>query len=165
MKSYSPRLLVLAAAVLGVTSAGFAATDTAAVTAEVITPITITKTADLDFGKFAAGFTGGTVVIATSGARSATSDVILSTVSDGAKASFDLTGDSGATYSISIESPIALSGPGPDMAVNTFLSTATGMLTGGAETVDVGGTLVVAGAATQTIGSYTGTVDVTVEYN
>jgi hypothetical protein len=52
------------------------------------------------------------------------------------------------------------------MSVDTFISTpsATGTLSGGgAQTINVGGTLTVGSA--QVVGSYTGTFSVSVEYN
>lgn len=158
--------LILSLAVLGLTSvSAFAATGTANATATVITPITITKTADLRFGKFAAS-TGGTVVMSTASARSATGAVVLSTVDAGGAASFSIGGDANATYAITLPSSATISSGGNDMTVGTFTSnpSGTGTLSGaGAQTLLVGGTLTVSNA--QAVGSYTGTFDVSVEYN
>lgn len=165
------RTAVASAVVLGGSGLAinaYAAAATANATATVIAPIAISKTADLAFGKFAAS-TGGTVVMSAAGARSATSAVVLSTVTPGGAASFDVTGDNNATYAITLPGSISISDGAATpntMTVDTFTSTpsATGTLSAtGAETVTVGGTLTVASA--QVAGAYTGTFDVTVEYN
>lgn len=166
MKNRIVVLAVLVSAFAGASAQ--AASATANATAEVITPITISKTADLRFGKFAAG-TGGTVVISTAGARSATGAVVLSAGNVGGAASFTVSGDANATYAITLPGSAAtitrVSGT-ETMSVGTFTSNpaATGTLSaGGSETLNVGGTLTVASA--QVVGSYTGTFDVSVEYN
>ncbi|MBW3563650.1 MAG: DUF4402 domain-containing protein [Acidobacteria bacterium] len=148
---------------------GEAAEATANATAEVITPIAISKAADLKFGKFAAG-TGGTVVIAPAGTRSATGAVILSSSNVGGAASFNVTGDNNATYAITLPASAVTITHATDttktMSVGTFTSNPSGTGTlsaSGAQTVGVGGTLTVASA--QTTGSYTGTFNVGVEYN
>ncbi|MFZ3042283.1 MAG: DUF4402 domain-containing protein [Thiobacillus sp.] len=153
----------LGGAALGVN--GHAASATGNATATVITPIAIANTADLAFGKFAAS-TGGTVVMSPAGTRTATGAVVLSTVTPGAAASFDVTGDNNATYAITLPATASIASGANTMTVDTFTSTpsATGTLSAtGAETVTVGGTLTVASA--QVAGAYTGTFDVTVEYN
>lgn len=163
------RTAVASAVVLGGVGFGlnaYAATATGNATATVIAPITITNTADLAFGKFAAS-TGGTVVMAPAGTRTATGAVVLSTVTPGAAASFDVAGDNDATYAITLPGAASTISSGVNtMSVDTFTSTpsATGTLSAtGAQTVTVGGTLTVASA--QVAGAYTGTFDVTVEYN
>ena len=160
--------LVLASSTMLVTD-GEAAEATANATAEVMTPIAISKTADLRFGKFSA-LTGGTVVIATAGTRSATGAVVLSSTNAGGAASFNVTGDNDATYAITLPSSAVTITHGTDttktMSVGTFTSNPSGTGTlsaAGAQTVNVGGTLTVASA--QASGSYTGTFTVGVEYN
>lgn len=141
-------------------------TATANATAEVIAPIAITKSADLRFGKFAAGATAGTVVIAPAGTRTQSGGVVLSALDAGGAASFSVTGDTTATYTITLPSSAASITSGANtMSVGTFTSSpsATGALTAGAQTLTVGGTLSV--GVSQATGSYTGTFDVTVQYN
>lgn len=157
--------LVLGGAGFGVNA--YAASATGNATATVIAPIAISNTADLAFGKFAAS-TGGTVVMSPASGRTATSAVVLSTVTPGAAASFNVTGDNNATYAITLPGTATITHTNTidTMSVGTFTSTpsATGTLSGaGAETVAVGGTLTVASA--QLAGAYTGTFSVTVEYN
>jgi spore coat protein U-like protein len=146
----------------------YAATDTANGTATVMTPIAISKTADLRFGKFSA-LTGGTVVISTAGARSVTGAVVPSATDVGGEGSFSVTGDANATYAITLPGSATITHTVDNtktMSIGTFISnpSGTGTLSGaGTQTLSVGGTLTVGNA--QTVGSYTGTFDVTVEYN
>lgn len=168
LKERVVKLAVASAFALGGSTFGinaYAASATGNATATVIAPIAITNTADLAFGKFAAS-TGGTVVMDPAGARTATGAVVLSTVTPGAAASFDVTGDNNATYAISLPASATITSGAVNMTVDTFTSTpsATGTLSAtGAQTVTVGGTLTVASA--QAAGAYTGTFSVTVEYN
>ena len=141
-----------------------AASDTATASATVMQSISITKNNDLDFGAFSPS-TGGTVVIGTDSSRSKTSAVVLSSSDTGNRAQFTVTGTADATYAITLPGSATLTGPGTDMSVGTFTSnpSGTGTLTGGSETLYVGATLTVASG--QTAGAYTGTFDVSVEYN
>lgn len=146
-----------------------AATASANATATVVTPISITKQADLQFGKFIAGGSGGTVVITPAGSRSATAGVTLyAPGSVQTAAAFNVTGDGSSTYAITLpaDGTITLSdGASNTMAVSSFTSnpSGTGTLTAGNQTLDVGATLVV--AANQAAGSYTGSFNVSVDYN
>lgn len=171
-KQRTLKLALVSAFALGASAMGvnaYAATATTDATATVIAPITIARTADLVFGKFASntGGAGGTVVIAAGGGRSKTGDVALVAATAGNAASFNLTGESGASYVITLPADgiVTISGGvgTTPMAVNGFTSSATGTLAAGAETVTVGGTLTV--AAVQTAGAYSGAFAVTVEYN
>jgi hypothetical protein len=155
----------LGATVLGVTAYA-ANTATSNATATVIAPIAIAGTVDLQFGKFVAASTTGTVVMSPAGARSATGGVILSSVSAGAAASYNVTGDTTASYTITLPtSAVTITSGANNMTVGTFTSTpsGTGTLTAGAQTLTVGGTLSV--GANQATGAYTGTYNVTVQYN
>lgn len=169
-KTLKSILVAAMAAGFVVSTGGHAATATGTATATVITPITITNTADLAFGQFAAG-TGGTVVMSPASARTATGGVVLSTVNPGAAASFSIGGAANATYAITLpaDGVVTISDGAATpttMAANTFTSSpsATGTLdAGGAQIVTVGATLTVANA--QLTAAYTGTFNVTVEYN
>ena len=171
---HCPRLqLALIALAIAASGQSFAAVGTASATCMVIEPVAVAKSADLSFGKFAAG-AGGTVTISTSGVRTA-NGVLPS--ADGAltAARFVVTGSNGATYSIrhggsAVLSRIAGSGT---MALTTFsdLSAAnatsgavtSGTLSAGTQSIYIGGTLHV--APNQAVGSYAGEVSVIVEYN
>ena len=143
---------------------------TATATATIVTPITITKTSDMNFGNVAVqASTGGTVVMTAAGVRTPTSGVTLpgaaGTVS---AASFTVNGQSGYTYAITLPASVTLTDAAShSMNVSNFTSTptATGTLTGGTETLNVGATLNV--VAAQAAGVYTSATPftVTVNYN
>jgi len=161
-------ILLTAIALLSSPAALYAAQATSSATAEVMTPISISNTAALRFGKFSA-LTGGTVVISAAGTRSATGAVVLSSTNAGGAASFDVSGDNNATYAITLPDNATLT-HGTDgsqtMSIGTFTSNPSGTGTlsaGGSQTLTVGATLTVGNA--QTTGSYSGTFDVSVEYN
>jgi hypothetical protein len=153
----------LGGAAFGVNS--YAATATANATATVIAPIAITKNADLRFGKFAPGATAGTVVMNTAGTRTVTGGVVLSALDAGGAASFAVTGDTTATYAITLPASVSIINGANTMTLDAFTSnpSGTGTLTAGAQTLLVGGTLNV--GMNQVAAAYTGTFDVTVEYN
>lgn len=149
------------------------ASATAGIQATVVTPIAISKSADLNFGKFAADAdTTGTVVISTAGARSFTGGA--SSVSSGtgtvAAASFSVTGDTTSTFSITLPSTavtLTHATTTDTMSVSTFVSdpASPGALSAGAATVKVGATLSV--KAGQPAGTYANAsgLPVTVAYN
>jgi hypothetical protein len=162
---------VLAAAGLAIPGISLAASATASSSSTVVTPITITKSADLAFGKFAAG-TGGTVTVSTSGARSVTGAVTgMSSTTTAAK--FDVAGETGATYSITLSGTTVLTSGSDTMAFaaisdltganSTSGTVPSGTLTAGTQSIYVGGTLTVGSA--QAPGTYTGTVIASVDYN
>jgi hypothetical protein len=161
---FSCAVLALAIAATG---SAIAAEDTAVATGTVIAPIQVTKTADLVFGSFAAGAAGGTVTISTGGARGKTGDVVLSGTA-GAAAKFDVTGEGGMTYSITLApTPLTRSGGTETMAFTAESDITSGALAGvgaaGAQSFFVGGVLTV--GAGQVPGTYTGSVKATVAYN
>ena len=153
----------------------YAAVGNATATSTVITPITISKAADLAFGTFAPG-AGGTITIADNGARTG-SGVILSATAVGGAAVFNVGGEASTGYAITHSGTGVLTGTSgaaltlpstmalaktSDHAITT--NAASGTLSGlGADVINVGGTLTV--AADQPAGNYSGTVIVTVEYN
>jgi len=164
--------LILAALVMMVSASGAyaQATATATATATIVTPISITKTVDMNFGNVAVqAATGGTVVLTPAGARSITGGVTLPGVTGTvAAASFTVNGQGTYTYAITLPSTdLTITSGSNTMIVNTFTSTpsATGALTAGAQTLNVGATLTV--AAAQASGVYvSGTpFNVTVNYN
>jgi hypothetical protein len=160
------RCAVLALAITGAGSA-IAADGTAVVSGTVIAPIQITKTADLVFGSFAAGATGGTVTISTAGARAKTGDVVLSGTA-AAAAKFDVTGEGGLTYSIALTPTLLTRSGGTEtMAFTAESDITSGTLAGvggaGAQSFFVGGVLTV--GTGQVPGNYVGSVKATVAYN
>lgn len=141
---------------------------TATATAVIVSPITLTRTADMSFGNIIADADGGTVVLVPAGTRSLiglTSPSLPGTVT---AASFNVTGLANATYAITLPLTHDISNGAQTMTVNAFSSTPTptGALNGaGTQTLNVGGTLNV--NANQAAGTYTNVLGftVTVNYN
>lgn len=146
-------------------------TATATAAATIITPIAISKTADMNFGNIAVNASLGTVALPAAAApvRTVTGGCTLPTTAGTvAAATFTVSGQPGFTYSILLPASVSLTGPGPAMTADTFVSSPTvaagGLLTGGSETLYVGATLHV--AASQTAGAYiSAAFNVTVNYN
>lgn len=164
------RLFVISIVMLAFTAATFAqASTTATATATIITPIAISNTADMDFGNVASSATAGTVVLTPAGARSTTGGVTLpATIGTVSAATFDVTGESGFTYAITLPGvATTITSGGNTMTVGTWTSnpSGTGTLTGGTSTLTVGATLNV--GINQPAGTYvSGTpFTVTVNYN
>jgi len=167
------KAIVTVAVVLGCTSSSFAqATATAAASATIITPITITKTVDMNFGNVAVSATiAGTAVLAPAGTRTtggAGGVTLPATVGTVAAATFTVAGQASYTYAITLPASATITSSGHTMTVNGFTSSpsATGLLSsGGVQTLTVGATLNV--AAAQAAGTYTNAsgVPVTVNYN
>ncbi len=170
-------VLLAAGLVLGLSGQAMAAATDASATADVgakvLIPIGISKTADLNFGSFAVhASTAGTVVVTAGGVRSVTAGVGLlgGNADPVTAASFDVTGEASATYTISLPTTVTVtkSGGGATMTVNTFTSSpsATGTLNAsGQQTVGVGATLNVAGGQTAGVYSIANGLSVTVAYN
>lgn len=164
-------ILAIAALVIAFSASSFAQSSaTATSTATIVTPISITKTVDMNFGNIAVNSSSGTVVLSPEGARSSTGGVTLpGTSGTVTAASFDVTGEGAYTYAITLPSSVTITrnSGAETMTVNAFTSTpsATGTLTAGAQTLTVGATLNV--GASQVAGTYvSGTAfTVTVNYN
>lgn len=159
--------LALALGAVVMTGSVMAASGTADVSATVVTPLTVTKVTDLQFGKFSTATGGGTVVInAADGARTQTGAVTLQGGTTG-RATFTLSGQSGLAYTATLDNAtITLSGSGgtpPTMSAALTMNNQTGTFGGSSITLGVGGTLTVAGD--QAAGTYTGSLAVTVNYD
>ena len=166
--------LLVSAAVLGVISSTPAfgqaapASATANANAEVVNTITLTKTADLNFGRIAAHTSSGTVTVSTAGARSSTQPSLLIAGTTPTAAAFNVGGQPSLGYNITLtNSTITLThttDTSKTMPANLTLSKATGTLTaGGTDSLTVGGALTV--GASQTPGTYQGQLQVSVVYN
>lgn len=149
------------------------ATATAQTSARVITPITITKVVDLNFGNLVATVAGGAIVLPTSGARTGEAAILAGANQKGTvtAASFTVTGETNFTYAISLP-PASFNVSNSDttpatMSVGTFVSlpASTGSLVSGTQTLLVGATITL--AANQKAGAYTNTsgLAITVNYN
>jgi len=155
LKKYRTRVLAALAGACMVASVSWAAA------------IALGNTQGLAFGKFVAG-AGGSVTVSPTGGRSASGGVVLVPSGSGAAAQFSVTGDPSATYAISLpgNGVVSLTSGANSMALNNFTSSPnlTGALSvGGSQILTVGATLSV--GSNQATGSYSGTFDVTVNYN
>jgi hypothetical protein len=143
------------------------ASTTASAGARIITPISITKTTDLNFGDVVAGSSAGSVVLTTAAARSSTGGTTLGNGTGVAAAAFTVAGQASSTYAITLPaSTVSITSGANSMTVDNFTSNPAGtgtLSTGGSQALAVGGTLNV--GASQATGSYTGTFTVTVNYN
>lgn len=164
--------IAIAAVIFGCSSSAFAqASATSSASANVITPISIVKTADMNFGNAAvSASTAGTVVLAPAGTRTATGGVTLPvTAGTVSAAAFTVSGAASYTYSITIPgSSVNLTYSGHTLVASAFTSSpsATGTLSAsGTQTLTVGATLAVTAGAIA--GTYTNAtaVPVTVNYN
>lgn len=168
------RLTLTALAILGMVflftavASAQGATASSNANARIISPISITNTAPLEFGNIAAGTLASVVRVTPAGVRSLVSGNAVLTgggATPGASA-FSVAGEPNRTYDITLPASITIVSGANNMTVDTFTSnpTPTGTLSGaGAQTLDVGADLHV--GASQASGDYTGTFDVTVIYN
>ncbi|MGD8420406.1 MAG: DUF4402 domain-containing protein [Gammaproteobacteria bacterium] len=144
-----------------------AATETATVTANVISTLSLTNQSGLAFGDIAASNVAGSVVLSPNGSRISTGGASINSTVAGGPAVFDVQGDPNAVYAVTLPVSVVLSTVGGNtMSVENFTSlpAATGLTdSGGQQTLFVGGTLNVGN--NQGFGSYTGIMSVTVDYN
>jgi hypothetical protein len=165
------KLAIAAFVLTAFSSSAFAqASATATATATIVTPISITETVNMNFGNVAVQTAlGGTVVLTPAGIRTATGGVTLPAVAGTVTAaSFTVNGQGTYTYAITLPATATtLTNGANTMTSDTWTSTpsATGALTAGTQTLNVGATLHV--AAAQVAGLYvSGTpFTVTVNYN
>lgn len=171
MKKVTTIALVLLASIAVSNHVSAQETATATATATIVTPISISKDVDMNFGNVAVqSTTGGTVVLTPGGVRSRTGGVTLPSTATGTvtAASFTVTGTGNYSYSITLpSSALTITSGANTMTVTNFTSnpSGTGTLTAGTQTLTVGATLNV--GAAQPAGTYTsGTpFNVTVNYN
>src|ERR1700712_5355699 len=123
------KFFATAAIIIAGTNASFAqATATAAASANIITPITIVKTIDMNFGNVAVSATvAGTAVLAPAGTRStggAGGVTLPATTGTVSAASFTVSGQGSYTYAITLPgSCVITNGASHNMTVNAFTST------------------------------------------
>jgi len=162
------------AIVLMAFSASMFAQDTESVSASatIISPITLTKNTDLNFGYIAPGTVAGSVTIVEGAtpSRSASNCVIYTSgaFSGFTQAQLTVGGNLNAAYSLTISSgTVSLTGTGPAMTAtltNTSASGTTTLDATGSDIIYIGGTLDLDNSTNQTAGAYTGSFNVTVDY-
>lgn len=130
--------------------------------------IGISNIEPLAFGKLASG-SGGSLLVGTTGARSATGAVVALSSTPGSAARFEVSGDPNQTYSITLPAngtASLVNASGHSMPISDFTSNpaSTGILNvSGRQTISVGARLNV--GANQPPGSYSGSFIVYVDYN
>jgi Mat/Ecp fimbriae major subunit len=140
-------------------SSAQAATASATARATILRQVTLNKTADLDFGTIITGTTASSVVVSSAGARTCNLPAVCSgTVS---AAAFGIVGTTGQTVTLAATGPVTLTSGTNTMSATLATSAATRVLTG-TDSFTVGGTLSV--GANQADGVYTGSFNVTVDY-
>lgn len=144
-----------------------AQTATANASATIVTPITITKDVDLNFGAIVPSGSAGTVIVGNDNSISKTGGVtLISQLGTHSAAAFTVNGAANASFYVTLPNNVTLTKTSSTetMTVSNFYHNATGTLDGtGEEAFNVGATLAV--AALQPEGLYEGTFDVTVAYN
>ena len=141
--------------------AAHAATATGTATAKILRQITLTNTSDLQFATIISGATASTVSVSTSGAVSCGAG--LTCTGTTTAANFDVEGTEGAVVVVGGDASVTLNGSlGGTMTSTLSYSDATITLGATGGSFQVGGTLNV--GASQTAGDYSGTFDVTANY-
>ncbi len=148
-----------------ITFAQATATFNASVT--IIQPIGITTTSDLKFANVDAK-NGGDVTLSPNSIRTTSGEVELSDGGIVSAASFEITGESGYTYAVTLPSDnYILSNGSETMEINNFTTdyNSDNVLASGSQIINVGATLKV--KPNQTPGTYMnqGGFNVTVNYN
>jgi len=139
----------------------------AAVNAEIVSPITVSTTVPLEFGRIGSPSSATNVVVNTTagGTRPDVAGVTLAGGAAATAASFNITAENTYTYDITVAATDLTpnTGAGATMSLTLQPDATSGTGTGSAQTLFVGGTLVVNSG--QLSDSYTGSAKVTVNYN
>jgi ABC-type oligopeptide transport system substrate-binding subunit len=147
-------------------------TATASSSATIVAPIGIAQSVDMNFGNVATNSTGGTVVLTTGGSTSITGGLTLpANTGTITAAAFEVTGEANYTYTIELTMGAIIlqddAGTQNQMTVDNFVSNpdATGALTSGVQTINMGATLNVADGQAAGVYRNSGGLTVTVNYN
>jgi len=140
--------------------------------AEIISMYTATERAQMNFGRFSPGNQGGEIVLTPENTLSVLGSIYLGSGSHNA-ASFLLSGDVDAIFSISLPSaPVVLTNTSSarTMQVVNWVSNpppgiGTGKLQNGSKMVNIGATLKVGTIVDNPVGIYSGSYNVTFDFN
>lgn len=156
---------LVALSMLATTGHSMAATASASASANILAPVTLTKTSDLNFATIVTGTTADTVIVSAAGAR--TCGAALTCSGSVTSAAFNVAGTASTSYAITLPSTISITSGSNAMNVATFTSSKSGNVStlngSGADSFSVGATLSV--GANQAAGAYTGNFTVAVDYN
>lgn len=167
-KTIFKRAIIGAAVAAVAMSAGtaHAATATGQAKAKILRQITLTNTSDLQFATVISGATASTVTVSTAGA--VTCGASLTCTGTTTAANFDIQGTNNAVVLYGGDASVSLTGDlgGSMTAALSYSGTGSVTLTAGPGTTggsfQVGGVLSV--GSNQTSGNYTGTFNVTANY-
>jgi hypothetical protein len=164
------KIVVLALFACGFSLSSFAQSNaTASTTATLVTPISIAKVSDMNFGTVAASATAGTVELGFSNDRTATGGVSLPAGSvDQKTAEFTVTGEGESGFSITLPTEVVLTGSvSGTMTVDNIVADlgTGGSLVAGTATVKVKAILNVPANAVAGVYSNASDLSVTVNYN
>jgi len=145
---------------------------TATATAQVIAALTAIETSQMNFGRFSPETQGGQILLTPDGVLT-TQGTVLMGGGTHSSASFYITGESNATFSIILPSAPALltnTVSSKTMQVTGWQSipspgVGVGKLTGGSVTIQVGAALNVGTMDANPVGIYTGSYAITFTYN
>lgn len=159
--------LALAGAIIATgmaSNAAYAATEQADATVQVLAAVQLSAVTDLNFGVVAASAAGGTVALGASATAVPVGTGVIA-ISGGSAASFQVTqATNGEVIDLTVGNPSPLTGPGANIALSG-LALSTNSITfnsASLQTVYVGGTISL--NPNQVAGTYTGSFDVTAEY-
>jgi len=148
------------------------ASVTGRITAEVIPIFSATEISQMNFGRFSPGPQGGRIILTPQSTISVLGSVFKGTGTCNA-ASFYVSGDLGSAYSINLPAgPVVLThvSAAKTMLVRDWVSipspgTGTGMLQDGFQIIYVGATLDVGTMEDNPVGIYTGTFEISFDFN
>lgn len=172
IKSISLITLYLVFAFAAEAQPAASSTVTGHITAEVISTLTAIETTQLSFGRFSPGPQGGKLILTPESSISVMGSVWPGSGTHSA-ASFYVTGDPGVAFTVSLPSdPVTIThmGSARTMTVEEWRSVpeaepGAGMLENGSQVVYVGATLNVGTLNDNPVGVYTGTYNITFEFN
>ena len=172
IKSISLITLYLVFAFAAEAQPAASSTVTGHITAEVISTLTAIETTQLSFGRFSPGPQGGKLILTPGSSISVMGSVWPGSGTHSA-ASFYVTGDPGVAFTVSLPSdPVTIThmGSARTMTVEEWRSVpeaepGAGVLENGSQVVYVGATLNVGTLNDNPVGVYTGTYNITFEFN
>jgi hypothetical protein len=139
---------------------------------EIITPISITNNASLNFGVFSTNGASGTIALSSAAVVTASTGIKVTKKTTPTTAAFTVTGEANYAYTIGVPTTITLKGltVANTMTITDFKSSLTtyadGLIgSGGTQVINLGGTLNVPVSAKKDTYSNSADLIVTVNYN